>query len=63
MEGDRDAALFYEQLKSRRLRGWKRLMRSLPAEPRCAVCYAAYQGITLKGRAAPVEAVVITPAA
>lgn len=36
---------FFTALKSHRVRGWMRLMRRLPADPRCAVCHTPYKGL------------------
>jgi len=41
-QGDRD---FFRSLESHRVRGFMRLMRGLPSDPRCAVCRAPYGGI------------------
>jgi len=40
-----DAAAFYEMLTTHRARGFRRVMRALPSEPRCSVCSAPYAGI------------------
>ena len=45
MEGDRGDVAFFEAMAGHRARGWVRLMRFLPAEPRCALCRAPYGGI------------------
>lgn len=41
-EGD---AQFFRMLETHRMRAFVRLMRRMPAEPRCAVCRAPYGGV------------------
>ena len=45
MEGDGGDLEFFEAMSSHRVRGFMRLMRRLPSEPRCSLCRAPYGGL------------------
>jgi adenylate cyclase len=45
VKGDPSDVAFFHLLESHRSRGWARLMRRLPSDPRCAICHAPYSGI------------------
>jgi adenylate cyclase len=44
VEGDQDAQDFLELMDSHRARGFARVMRMLPSEPRCRLCHAPFAG-------------------
>jgi adenylate cyclase len=44
VEGDPGDLAFFAQMESHRVRGWIRLMRRLPSDPRCAICRTPFGG-------------------
>lgn len=44
MDGAPGDLAFFHSLETHRVKGWARLMRHLPADPRCAICNAPFAG-------------------
>jgi adenylate cyclase len=44
MEGDPRGLAFFDLMETHRVRNWVRLMRRLPADPRCRICRAPFGG-------------------
>jgi adenylate cyclase len=45
LHGDPDAVVFFERMEGHMPRGFVRLMRHLPSDPRCRLCKAPYGGV------------------